>query len=117
MVTRVARKPASARQMPQSESYKRKPERSTGNVILIGIMFSQSRPSVKGLGRSESDRDQLPMLAPGHPQAIADLPHGRMGADRREDRRHQVALSTGRRLETVHGVEPALGGALGSDST
>src|SRR5207344_3207645 len=37
--------------------------------------------------------------------------------DRREDGRHQVALSTGRRLQTVHGVEPALGGALGSDPT
>ena len=61
------------------------------------------------LPSGRSDGDELAVLAPGHPQPVADLPDRRVGADRLDDRGHQVALATGDRLESVHRARPGLG--------
>src|SRR5512138_2652261 len=65
--------------------------------------------------RSGLDRDQLPMFAPRDAEPIADLADGRVGADRVEDRGHEVPLPARDGLEPVHRRPPVPSGSLGPD--
>src|SRR3954453_6876328 len=89
----------------------RPPRRSQSAPGFPASKFS-SRPATAGGeadggsrsegGSSHSDRDQLAVLTPGGTKPVADLAHGGIGADGVEDRRHQVSVAAGGRLESVH---------------
>src|SRR3954451_2183944 len=63
---------------------------------------------------SGSDRDELTVLAPGHPQAVRDLPDRRPGPNGAEDGRHEVAVSPRDPFELVHRGGPVALRTLGS---
>src|SRR6476660_10110433 len=66
---------------------------------------------------ARSDRDELPVLAPGDAQPVAYLAHCRVGPDRSEDRRHEVAVCARHTLALVHRRRPGVPGPLRPDAT
>ncbi len=66
-------------------------------------------------GPPDLDRDELAVLAPGHAQPVGDLTDRRVGADRGQDRGHEVAVRAGHPLQLVHRGRPGRLGALTPD--
>src|SRR3954447_7437108 len=86
-----------------------------GGMVDGGCRLAEDRLGRRPAG-SASDGDQLPMLAPRYPEPVADLPDCRVGPDRSEDRRHQVAVAASGRLEPVHGSGPGVDRAFGTNA-